>query len=181
MDIINVIHDLTCYLHKNDNEINSNRAMAALIIRAGSNTEKSDEQGISHFLEHMNIHLMPWFLSVKEETLEPIRYAYTNFNETVYVFIDQFKKNNDEKLFITGCINTMKHILNGDFISETLMPYVRDGVLKEYRATDFNKAVAIKRLYRSRTVTMSDGKTAHIMSLILEFIFYRKQKQNVFD
>lgn len=155
MELININNGLTCYLHKLENEINSNGTMAALIIRAGSNNEKVDEQGISHFLEHMNVHLMPWLPSVKEEILEPIRYAYTNFNETVYVFVDRFKDNNNEKLFITGCINTIKHILNGDFISETLMPYVREGVLKEYEATDFNKAVAIRRLFLTETYNVT--------------------------
>lgn len=145
MDIINVNNGLTCYVHKRSKEFICNGAMAALIIRAGSNNEKADEQGISHFLEHMNVHLMPWLISVKEETLEPIHYAYTNFNETVYVFLNRFEE--DENHFITGCINTMKHILNGNFLSEAIMPYVKEDVLKEYEATDFNKADAIKRLF----------------------------------
>ncbi len=153
MDRINLNNGLTCYIHKHDNEINFNGAMAALIIRAGSNNEKEDEQGIYHFLEHMNVHLMPWLPSIKEETLEPIRYAYTNFNETVYVFMNLFKKY--ENHFITGCINTMKHILNRDFLSETLLPYVREDVLKEYEATDFNKAVAISRLFQSESYNIT--------------------------
>ena len=176
MDIINVNNGLTCYLHKHihDNEINCNEAMAVLIIRAGSNNEKADEQGISHFLEHMNVHLMPWLPSVREETLEPISYAYTNFNETVYIFIDRFKEN--ENHFITGSINTIKHILNRDFLSETIMPYVREEVLKEYKVTDFSKAVAIRRLFLSDSynVTLPVGN----IDCIKSFTYYDLMKHH---
>ena len=149
MDEIHIKNGLTCYIHKQDNSIIHNGIMAALIVRAGSNNEGVNEQGISHFLEHMTVYPMSWFSFIQEVRLEPMLYAYTNFSETVYVFMNRIKE--DENRFFTGCFNTIKHILNGDFLFQVSMPYVREEVLREYEVTDFNKSLAIRRLFLSES------------------------------
>lgn len=71
----------------------ANRIMLRLVIRAGSNMEEDDQQGVAHLLEHLAFNgsenfepqeLVNYFESIGMNFGADVN-AYTNFDETVYM------------------------------------------------------------------------------------------------
>lgn len=82
---------LTYYIRKNEEP--KNRAELRLVVKAGSVLETNDQQGLAHFMEHMNFNGTKNF--PKNELVDflqktGVRFgadlnAYTSFDETVYM------------------------------------------------------------------------------------------------
>lgn len=75
------------------NEEPANRIMLQLVIRAGSNMEEDDQQGVAHLLEHLAFNgsenfepqeLVSYFESIGMNFGADVN-AYTSFDETVYM------------------------------------------------------------------------------------------------
>ena len=114
---------------------------AALVVRAGSCVENKNERGLAHLIEHMNA-IGISFLHIR------VKYAYTQFNETVYFFDHQTIDEMDCSLFAAYCEQTARSILAGDYLTEETFSQARSEVIREYHRTDMRKLDAIRELFR---------------------------------
>jgi hypothetical protein len=128
----------------------SHKTTVALVLKAGLLCESPNEEGISHFLEHMVAQAIPFLRNIKKNIVEPI-YAYTNYIETVYMFSKESENNEDDLDFFIGCINTIRHILYDDLLDKRLFCSAKKEVLSEYENINFAKTKAIKQLFFSES------------------------------
>ena len=82
---------LTYLIQENDEP--ENRVFMRLVVKAGSNMEENDQQGVAHLVEHMAFNgsehfaenqLVDYFESIGMQ-FGPEVNAYTSFDETVYM------------------------------------------------------------------------------------------------
>ena len=82
---------LTYYIHKN--ALPAKKIQLRLVVNAGSILETPDQQGLAHFMEHMNFNglkhfpkndLVNYLQSIGVEFGADLN-AYTSFDETVYI------------------------------------------------------------------------------------------------
>ena len=165
---------LTCYIDNNEY-----LTLFALIIKAGSVYEQKDKSGISHFLEHMHAFVAQNIPYDNMAALEPLNYAYTNFYETVYVFVKREVGNDTD--FITRCRNTIGSIFNKNFLTEALFTKIKNDVLEEYKHTDFSKDSALKQLFYNEPYPLPIGELKCIQDLKYSDIISYHDKQYLIE
>lgn len=92
----------------------------SLIVHCGSMNEKKTQRGFSHILEHMLISFDKF-----DYNPEISCFGYTDFYYTYFSFFTT-KKN------ITTCIECIRKIINGEFITKDILENIKKDVLKEY-------------------------------------------------
>jgi zinc protease len=116
------------------------RVSMHLIVRAGSFLEEDDQQGVAHFLEHMQFngstHFKPGELVKYFQTIGmqfgPDANAHTGFNETVF---DVVLPGGDAKS-IAGGLLVMKDYAEGALLLTTEIDRERGVILAEKRSRD---------------------------------------------
>ena len=147
-------------------------SLFALIIKAGSLHEQKDKRGVSHLLEHMHA-FVAQNISY-DSVLEPVNYAYTNFNETVYIFIKRETECDND--FIIKCQNTIGAIFDKKFLTKDFFLKIKNDVLEEYKNTDFSKAICINRLFCNESYPIPIGELHCIKNLKYDDVILHHDK-----
>ncbi|MNO20082.1 Insulinase [compost metagenome] len=92
------------------------------IVKTGSRTEKNNQSGISHFLEHMCLEF------TRDSTFKNRANGLTNYESTLFQF---YCKNNEKS--INEVLDKIYEIINGEVLNEALMENVRRDVIAEWK------------------------------------------------
>ena len=96
----------------------------ALVVSCGSMKESVNQRGFSHIIEHMNLFFDRYSCDRKIKCL-----GYTDFFYTYYLFVTY-------GLNISECMERIKEIVTGKYISNGILKSIKMDVLEEYYRKD---------------------------------------------
>ncbi|KFM94987.1 insulinase family protein [Paenibacillus macerans] len=111
-------------------------AYICLIIKAGSNDDNVDQQGIAHIVEHMCLSYPEYkehdmFFNNENPEINPNHFhysGYTDFSNTVLVL-----RTENEYIRVIDAITLLKKMITGDMVKDYLISKIRKDIKEEYR------------------------------------------------